>query len=98
MSLSATNASGTRTAEVMIQIDALRITTQPSSQTVLFGTNVTFSVGTVSAAPAAYQWRKNGVDLSRGTYHRIVPTLMRGRRKGLLAVGASTRSTLRLSG
>jgi len=36
------------------------ITSQPTNQTVLPGTNVTFSVGVTGTAPLGYQWRLNG--------------------------------------
>jgi pectate lyase len=43
------------------------ITSQPSSQTVSVGANVTFSV-TASGSPApTYQWRKNGTNISGAT-------------------------------
>lgn len=40
------------------------ITTQPSSQTVNPGANVTFSVAATGTAPLGYQWRFNGVDIA----------------------------------
>ena len=43
------------------------ITSQPVSQTVLPGINVTFSVSVVGTAPLAYQWTSNNVALSGAT-------------------------------
>lgn len=43
------------------------ISSQPQSQTVLAGTNVTFSVGVGGTAPFHYQWRLNGANLSGAT-------------------------------
>jgi hypothetical protein len=39
------------------------IITQPISQTVLKGSNVTFSVSAYGTPPLAYQWNKNGINL-----------------------------------
>ena len=43
------------------------ITTQPSSATKNVGESVTFSVAANGTAPLAYQWRKNGIDISGAT-------------------------------
>ncbi|MDB6066371.1 MAG: hypothetical protein JWR26_2579 [Pedosphaera sp.] len=43
------------------------VTTQPASQAVPIGTNVSFSVAVSSPAPVSYQWRFNGVNLSGAT-------------------------------
>ena len=43
------------------------VTTQPSSQTVAAGANVTFAVGVTGTAPLAYQWRWNGAAISGAT-------------------------------
>jgi hypothetical protein len=43
------------------------ITSQPQSQTVIAGTNVTFSVGVGGTAPFHYQWRLTGTNLSGAT-------------------------------
>ncbi len=43
------------------------ITTQPVSQTVVAGANVTFTVGATGTAPLSYQWRFNGVNMSGAT-------------------------------
>jgi hypothetical protein len=40
------------------------ITTQPASQTVPAGSNVTFSVAATGTAPLSYQWKKDGADIS----------------------------------
>jgi uncharacterized repeat protein (TIGR02543 family) len=40
------------------------ITTQPASQTVPAGSNVTFSVAATGTAPLNYQWKKDGADIS----------------------------------
>jgi len=40
---------------------------QPASQTVLAGANVTFTVGASGAAPISYQWRLNGANISGAT-------------------------------
>ena len=43
------------------------ITTQPKSQTVNEGSNVTFSVVATGTAPLSYQWKKNGSNISGAT-------------------------------
>jgi len=43
------------------------IITQPQSQTVLAGQNVTFSVEATGTAPLFYQWRRNGLGLPGAT-------------------------------
>ena len=45
----------------------LVIVQQPASQTVLAGTNVTFSIVATGAPPVLYQWRKNGKALTGAT-------------------------------
>jgi hypothetical protein len=47
------------------------ITTQPVSQSVTAGANVTFTVAASGTAPLAYQWRRNGVNVAGAT----APTL-----------------------
>lgn len=43
------------------------INTQPASQTVLFGTAVTFTVGASGGQPITYQWRKDGANIPGAT-------------------------------
>jgi hypothetical protein len=43
------------------------ITTQPQSRTQLAGSTATFSAGVSGNGPFAYQWRKNGVNLSNAS-------------------------------
>jgi len=40
------------------------VTTQPATQTIYAGGNVSFSVEATGTAPLTYQWRKDGVNLS----------------------------------
>ena len=40
------------------------ITTQPVSQSVVTGSSATFTVTATGGAPLAYQWKKNGTDIS----------------------------------
>src|SRR5207249_3630288 len=44
----------------------LAILTQPVSQTVKSGSNVTFTVSAQGSFPLSYQWRKDGTNLSNG--------------------------------
>ncbi|HXJ57773.1 MAG TPA: immunoglobulin domain-containing protein [Verrucomicrobiae bacterium] len=60
------NNYGAATSPVVslqIQARAPVITAQPSSRTVLAGTNVTLSVAAAGSEPLTYQWRQAGVDL-----------------------------------
>jgi hypothetical protein len=50
------------------------ITTQPQSQTVLPGDNVTFSVVTTGMWPLSYQWRLNGTNIAGATTGSCVRT------------------------
>ncbi len=43
------------------------ITTQPTGLTVNTGANVNFAVAATGGAPLAYQWRRNGANVSGGT-------------------------------
>ncbi len=57
----------TRSATITVSggaATAPTITTQPASQTVTAGANVTFTVGANGTAPLSYQWRLNGANLS----------------------------------
>lgn len=54
----------------MVSMNGILITTQPSSQNVLTGANVTFSVDALVIADLTaltYQWQKNGVPLTNGS-------------------------------
>ncbi len=61
---SATSAAATLTVNT---VGAPTITTQPVSQTVTVGANVTFTVGATGTAPLSYQWRFNSVNISGAT-------------------------------
>ena len=66
-----TNTSGALTSSVAVLTvapapTAPSITTQPVSQTVLAGSNVTFSVAAEGTSPLTYRWRKGGNPLNNG--------------------------------
>jgi hypothetical protein len=50
------------------------ITTQPVSQAVQAGGSFTFSVSATGSAPLAYQWRRNGVNISGATSQSYTAT------------------------
>ncbi|MFA6544808.1 MAG: immunoglobulin domain-containing protein [Limisphaerales bacterium] len=50
------------------------ITTQPQSQVVIAGTNVTLSVTATGVAPLSYQWQRNSVNLTGATLATLTLT------------------------
>ena len=66
------------------------ITTQPVSQSVVTGSTATFTVTATGGAPLAYQWKKNGTDISganSSTY--TTPATSMGDNGGVFAVAVS---------
>ena len=59
--------SSAATLTVNPAVVAPTITTQPVSQTVSAGANVSFAVASSGTAPLSYQWKQNGVIVSGGT-------------------------------
>lgn len=55
-----------------LAVPVLSIVTQPRSQTLVVGSPATFTVEVAGAAPLAYQWRKDGVDISGATEATLV--------------------------
>jgi hypothetical protein len=78
------------------------ITTQPTSQSVAAGANVTLSVAANSTAPLAFQWRTNGVNWPGRTNASITITNFRAADQRAYdvritnAAGAATSSVARL--
>lgn len=74
-----TNSLGAVTSEVALLTVHLppSIITQPVGQTVVFGTNVTFTVAATGTEPLGYQWRLNGTNLVNNAQYSGVtnPTL-----------------------
>jgi sugar lactone lactonase YvrE len=58
-----TNAYGSETSQVATLAFLPSVTTQPASQTVLAGTDVTLSVAVSGTGPFTYQWELNGTNL-----------------------------------
>ncbi|WP_158277465.1 immunoglobulin domain-containing protein [Opitutus sp. ER46] len=74
-----TNAAGSATsAAATLTVNpaptAPTITTDPQSQTVSVGGNVTFTVVATGTAPLSYQWRKGGTDISTATTDTLTLT------------------------
>ncbi len=69
--LSATNATGSGTATLLIAVAPLSIppsiSVQPVSQTVANGGSVTFSANAVGVLPLTFQWYRNGVFIAGAT-------------------------------
>ena len=66
------NTAGTATSTearltVTATAEAPTVTTQPAGQTVITGTSASFSVSATGTSPLAYQWKKNGADISGAT-------------------------------
>ena len=59
--------SNAATLTVNPAVTAPKITTQPSSQTVVAGQTATFAVTATGTAPLNYQWQKNGATISGAT-------------------------------
>jgi hypothetical protein len=63
-----TNAIGSATSNsatlTVISVTPPTITTQPASRTVRVGQVAKFTVVAAGSPPLAYQWRKNGIDIS----------------------------------
>ena len=63
------NAAGSVTSSPAATLTVIvppTITTQPSSQTVNQGANVSFTVVATGSAPLTYQWQTNGVNVGNG--------------------------------
>jgi pectate lyase len=79
------------------------ITTQPVSQTVSAGANVTFTVGADGAAPLSYQWLKNGAAMAGATAASLTLTNVQAADAGAYravvsnAAGSATSATAVLS-
>jgi hypothetical protein len=65
----ATNSAGSATSNgaVLTVTSAPVITTQPASQTVTAGSNVTFTVAASGKPTPTYQWKENGIAISGST-------------------------------
>jgi uncharacterized repeat protein (TIGR02543 family) len=63
----ATSSAAVLTVVVPVTNTAPKISTQPASQTVNVGSNVTFSVAASGTAPMTYQWLFNGGNLTGQT-------------------------------
>jgi hypothetical protein len=67
------------------------ITTQPNNQTVLAGSNVTFSVAVAGSGPFVYQWQFNGTNLP----NNIITTVAGNGRQGYAGDGGTaTNATM----
>ncbi len=75
----------TNTAVVTVNLPPW-ITSQPSDQTVIQGSNVTFSVAATGSAPVTYQWRFNGTDMTGQTDATLILNNVQGSQSGTYAV------------
>jgi hypothetical protein len=68
------NLGGMESQGTTLNLAPFAFSTQPQSQTVLGGTNVTFTVTVAGKPPFTYQWRLNGSDLSGATDSTLILT------------------------
>ena len=69
------SAGAVRSAEAALTVHVPpQITLEPLSQTVLTGSNVTFTVAATGTAPLRYQWRYNGVEMAGATNATLLLT------------------------
>ena len=92
-------ASVTSTTAVLTVLVPPTILTPPASQTVMAGTNVTFSVTASGAAPISYQWQFSGAAVSGATNATLTLTNVQAARAGNYTVivtnpAASVTSTV----
>jgi hypothetical protein len=69
-----TNAYGSVTSQVAIVAFPPSLTAQPTSQTVLPGTNVAFDITVGGVGPFTYQWQFNGTNLPNGVITTVAGT------------------------
>jgi uncharacterized repeat protein (TIGR01451 family) len=71
------------TATIVTTVDVPpAITGQPSSQTAIVGTNVTFQVTATGTSPLAYQWAFNGTNLAGATTDTLLLTNVQSAQAG----------------
>lgn len=83
--------------QVLFTPDPIVITQQPVSQSVVLGTNVTFSVQATNTAALAYQWLKNGQNLSGATQTSLTLTNVTQADAGTYAVRVSNGAIIAFS-
>ncbi|HLH55311.1 MAG TPA: immunoglobulin domain-containing protein [Verrucomicrobiae bacterium] len=84
-----TNITGAATSQVAVitVLDSKPlITVQPVSQTVLAGSNVTFTVGAVGSLPLSWQWQFNGAATLGATNPSLALTFITTNQAGLYSV------------
>jgi uncharacterized repeat protein (TIGR01451 family) len=79
--------SGNNTALILTTVEVPpAITAQPSGQTAIVGTNVTFQLTTTGTAPLAYQWTFDGANLAGATAEALWLTNVQPAQAGDYAV------------
>jgi hypothetical protein len=104
-SVVASNLAGTVTSgNALLTVNTPpSITTQPQSQSVIAGANVTFSVTASGGSPLYYQWRLNGTNIAGATSSSLTRTNVQLAHVGTYSVvvsnslGAVTSSSATLS-
>jgi hypothetical protein len=81
--------SGSIVLHITAPSQAPSITTEPQSQTVNLGANVTFTVAASGATPFSYQWRLNGADLGGATSSNLTLNSVTALNEGAYSVRVS---------
>jgi invasion protein IalB len=91
-SVTVTDAAGSTTSSnaVLVVENPPSITVQPQSQTVLAGTNVTFTASATGTGPLGFQWSLNGANLEQATNSALSLTNVQSINAGSYAVTVSS--------
>ncbi|MBE0543716.1 MAG: immunoglobulin domain-containing protein [Verrucomicrobia bacterium] len=88
--LTVSNSLGVAISDaMMLSVEPLEVTVQPGFQTVLAGSNATFTAATVGQGPFTYQWKYDGEDLPSATNGSLTLTTVSLTHAGRYSVVAS---------
>lgn len=74
VSITSSVGQDTSTPAAVVVLSPPRIIIQPASQTILSGSNATFSVTATGTSPISYQWLSNGIPLNGKTATNLMLT------------------------
>jgi len=88
--LTVSNSLGAATSgEMLLNVVPLEVTVQPAMQTVLGGSNATFTAAVVGQGPFSYQWKKYGTNVDGATQNTLMITNVSVGDAGAYSVEAS---------